>query len=161
MKIGDTLFYSNGIIVLNKVVINPQNDRHNFSASDTALALDLSVISKDGSRYTSQPLLQVVNGAVVKVPDTIMAQSLVIQFNQVKNQQKGLLELGVKETSGVLDFVTLKAYEFPFINVLWLGIMVMVIGMVMSIYQRLKTTVKLVSKTENAVTKSSGKISQV
>ena len=161
VKIGDTLFYSNGIIVLNKVVINPQNDRHNFSASDTALALDLSVISKDGSRYTSQPLLKVVNGAVVKVPDTIMAQSLVIQFNQVKNQQKGLLELGVKETSGVLDFVTLKAYEFPFINVLWLGIMVMVIGMVMSIYQRLKTNVKLVSKTENAVTKSSGKISQV
>lgn len=161
VKIGDTLFYSNGIIVLNKVVINPQNDRYNFAASDTALALDLSVISKDGNRYLSQPLIKVVDGAVVKVPDTVMAQSLVIQFNQVKNQQKGLLELGVKETSGVLDFVTLKAYEFPFINVLWLGVMVMVVGMVMSIYQRLKTNVKLVSKTESPVAKSSSKISQV
>ena len=160
VKIGDTLFYSNGIIVLNKVVINPQNDRYNFAASDTALALDLSVISKDGNRYLSQPLIKVVDGAVVKVPDTIMAQSLVIQFNQVKNQQKGLLELGVKETSGVLDFVTLKAYEFPFINVLWLGVMVMVVGMVMSIYQRLKINVKMVSKTENTIRKSSGKISQ-
>ena len=161
VKIGDTLFYSNGIMVLNKVLINPQNERYNFAATDTALALDISVIAKDGNRYTSQPLIKVVNGTVVKVPDTVMAQSLVIQFNQVKDQQKGLLEMGVKETSGVLDFVTLKAYEFPFINVLWLGIVVMVIGFFMSIYQRLKTNVKMVSKTENPVTKSTGKISQV
>ena len=161
VKIGDTLFYSNGIMVLNKVVVNPQNERYNFAATDTAIALDISVIAKDGNRYTSQPLIKVVNGAVVKVPDTVMAQSLVIQFNQVKDQQKGLLEMGVKETSGVLDFVTLKAYEFPFINVLWLGIMVMVVGFFMSIYQRLKTNVKMVSKTENPVIKSTGKISQV
>ena len=161
VKIGDTLFYSNGIMVLNKVVVNPQNERYNFAATDTAIALDISVIAKDGNRYTSQPLIKVVNGAVVKVPDTVMAQSLVIQFNQVKDQQKGLLEMGIKETSGVLDFVTLKAYEFPFINVLWLGIMVMVVGFFMSIYQRLKTNVKMVSKTENPVIKSTGKISQV
>ena len=161
VKIGDTLFYSNGIMVLNKVVINPQNERYNFAATDTALALDISVIAKDGNRYTSQPLIKVVNGAVVKVPDTVMAQSLVIQFNQVKDQQKGLLEMGVKETSGVLDFVTLKAYEFPFINVLWLGIVVMVVGFFMSINQRLKTNIKMVSKTENPVIKSTGKISQV
>ena len=161
VKIGDTLFYSNGIMVLNKVVVNPQNERYNFAATDTALALDISVIAKDGNRYTSQPLIKVINGAVVKVPDTVMAQSLVIQFNQVKDQQTGLLEMGVKETSGVLDFVTLKAYEFPFINVLWLGIVVMVIGFFMSINQRLKTSVKMVSKTENPVIKSTGKISQV
>ena len=161
VKIGDTLFYSNGIMVLNKVVVNPQNERYNFAATDTAIALDISVIAKDGNRYTSQPLIKVVNGTVVKVPDTVMAQSLVIQFNQVKDQQKGLLEMGVKETSGVLDFVTLKAYEFPFINVLWLGIMVMVVGFFMSIYQRLKTNVKMVSKTENPAIKSTGKISQV
>ena len=161
VKIGDTLFYSNGIMVLNKVVVNPQNERYNFAATDTALALDISVIAKDGNRYTSQPLIKVINGAVVKVPDTVMAQSLVIQFNQVKDQQTGLLEMGVKETSGVLDFVTLKAYEFPFINVLWLGIVVMVIGFFMSINQRLKTNVKMVSKTENPVIKSTGKISQV
>ncbi len=49
-----------------------------------------------------------------------------------------MLEIGVRESSAVLDFVTLKAYEFPFINVLWLGILVMVVGIVMSIVQRVK-----------------------
>ncbi len=47
-------------------------------------------------------------------------------------------EMGVKESSSVLDFVTLKAYEFPFINVLWLGILVMVAGILMSMVQRIK-----------------------
>lgn len=147
VKLGDTVFYSNGLMILNKVVVNPQNERYNFAAGDTALALDVSVIAKDGSRFTAQPLLKVVNGSVERVPDTVMAQSLIIQFNQVKDQQKGLLELGVRESSGVLDFVTLKAYEFPFINVLWLGVMVMVIGFIMSILQRVKRSVKLAPKT--------------
>ncbi len=146
IRLGDTLFYSNGIMIVNNVLVNPKNDRYNFATTDTALALDISIIAKDGNRYNAQPLLKVVNGQIERVPDTVMAQSLVLQFNQVKNQQQGMLELGVKETSGVLDFVTLKAYEFPFINVLWLGIVVMFIGFVMSITQRLKQHVKPVAR---------------
>lgn len=125
-------------MVLNKVEINPNNKKYKFSPSDTALGLDLTVISKEGNRFSVQPLLKVVNGVVERVPDTVMAQSLIVQFNQVKDQSQGLLELGVKESSVILDFITLKAYEFPFINVLWLGVIVMVIGFVMSILQRLR-----------------------
>ena len=72
------------------------------------------------------------------LPDTVMAQSLIFKFNQVKDQQQGLLDLGVRESSSVLDFVTLKVYEFPFINILWIGILVMVVGIIMSIVQRIR-----------------------
>ena len=84
------------------------------------------------------------------VPDTVMAQNLVLQFSQVKDQAKGLIEVGVRETSSVLDFVTLKAYEFPFINFLWLGVLVMVVGIVMSIVYRLK---QLKLRPANALTR--------
>ncbi|MDB5192744.1 MAG: cytochrome c heme lyase subunit CcmF [Segetibacter sp.] len=137
VAVGDTLFYTNGLMILNEVLVNPNNDKFKFSPQDTALVLDISVISKEGNRFKAQPVLQIVDGAVQVLPDTVMAQSLVLQFNQVKDQEKGLLELGVKETSGVLDFVTLKAYEFPFINVLWIGIILTVIGFFMSIAHRL------------------------
>jgi len=96
------------------------------------------VIAKDGRRYTAQPLLKITGGHVVIVPDTVMAQSIVVQFAQVKDQAKGILQVGVRETTAVLDFITLKAYEFPFINILWMGVIVMVIGLVMSIVQRAK-----------------------
>jgi cytochrome c-type biogenesis protein CcmF len=138
VQIGDTLFYSKGLIIVNNVVVNPSNAKYKFAEGDTALAVNMTVISKEGNRFSAQPLLHVSDGQVMVVPDTVMAQSLVLQFSQVKDQAKGLLEIGVRETSGVLDFVTLKAYEFPFINILWLGIVVMVIGFVMSIVQRVK-----------------------
>jgi cytochrome c-type biogenesis protein CcmF len=138
VKVGDTIFYSNGLMIIENVTVNPNNKKYQFTAADTALALNISVISKEGNRFSLQPLLQVVNGQVLHSNDTVMAQSLVVKFNQVKDQEKGVLELGVKESNVVLDFITLKAYEFPFINILWLGIVVMAIGFVMSIVQRVK-----------------------
>jgi cytochrome c-type biogenesis protein CcmF len=138
VQLGDTIFYSNGLMIINKVVVNPSNEKYHFTDADTALAADISIISKEGNRYSAQPLLQVKDGMVIPVADTVMAQSLILQFSQVKDQSKGLLVIGVRETNSVLDFVTLKAYEFPFINVLWIGILVMVTGLIMSIVQRVK-----------------------
>jgi cytochrome c-type biogenesis protein CcmF len=138
VRIGDTIFYSKGLMVINKVIVNPSNEKYHFTNTDTALAAEISIISKEGNRHLAQPLLYVKNGSIVTVADTVMAESLILQFSQVKNQERGTLEIGVRETNSVLDFVTLKAYEFPFINALWLGVMVMVVGFVMSIVQRVK-----------------------
>lgn len=138
VHVGDTLFYSKGLMIVNNVTVNPKNEKYSFAQTDTALALDITVVSKEGSRFTAQPLLHVKDCGIYSVPDTVMAQSLILQFVQVKDQAKGLLEIGVRESTSVLDFVTLKAYEFPFINVLWLGVVVMVVGIVMSIVQRVK-----------------------
>ncbi|MCW3107861.1 MAG: cytochrome c assembly protein, partial [Segetibacter sp.] len=138
VHLGDTLFYSKGIMIVNNVTVNPSNTKYQFSPNDTAIALNMTVISKEGNRYEAQPLLHVKNGSIYSVPDTVMAQSLILQFGQVKDQANGLLEIGVKESTSVLDFVTLKAYEFPFINILWIGVLVMVVGIVMSIVQRVK-----------------------
>jgi cytochrome c-type biogenesis protein CcmF len=57
----------------------------------------------------------------------------------VINQEKGILEIGVKESGSITDLITLKVYEFPMINILWLGILVMVVGFGMSIFQRYKS----------------------
>jgi len=142
IQLGDTLFYSKGLMIVDNVVVNPTNSKYTFSQNDTALALNVTVIANNGSRYSAQPLLKVENGSIERLPDTVMAQSLIVQFNQVKDQEKGLLEIGVRETNSILDFVTLKAYEFPFINVLWLGIIVMTVGFVLSIIQRVQKVAK-------------------
>jgi len=57
----------------------------------------------------------------------------------VIDQGSGKLEIGVKESGAITDLITLKVYLFPLINVLWLGVVVMTIGFLMSIRQRLLT----------------------
>lgn len=138
VHIGDSIYYSKGIIIVNNVAVNPSTDKYKFASTDTAIGLAMTIISKEGNRFSAMPLLNVKDGNIYSVPDTVMAQSLIVKFNQVKDQGKGLLEIGVKESSAVLDFVTLKAYEFPYINVLWLGVLVMAAGTVMSVVQRVK-----------------------
>jgi cytochrome c-type biogenesis protein CcmF len=65
-----------------------------------------------------------------------MAQSLAFRFNKVGDVKDGTIELGVKESNAVVNLVTLKAIEFPFINLVWLGVIIMVIGFFVSLYRR-------------------------
>ncbi|SJZ86145.1 cytochrome c biogenesis protein CcsA [Sediminibacterium ginsengisoli] len=142
MKAGDTAFYSNGMLVFNKVIKNPADKKALYHDDETALFLDMTVISKDGRRYPVSPGIALHDGGadMRAITDTVISQSLVLKFNKVINQEEGKLEIGVKESGAITDLITLKVYEFPMINVLWLGILVMVTGLVMSIVQRVKKT---------------------
>ncbi|MDE3235233.1 MAG: cytochrome c biogenesis protein CcsA [Bacteroidota bacterium] len=135
---GDTTFFSNGLVILNKVSINPEEQKAKFDKDETALFLDMTAISKDGRRYPVNPGIIIKGSTMRKLPDTVKAQSLIIQFNKVSDPQTGKLEIGMKESSAVSDLVTLKVYEFPMIIVLWMGVVVMVTGFGMSIADRVK-----------------------
>ncbi len=133
---GDTMFYSNGMWVLNKLELNPQNTKHNFSPTDTAFVADITVINKTGLLYKAMPAFILKNNQLEALPDTVMSQSLVFKLNKLVDAEKQQIEIGVKESGAILDFITLKVYEFPHINVLWIGILITVLGFVMSIFRR-------------------------
>lgn len=140
IAVGDTIFYSNGLMILHQVAINPPTQQSKLQKNETGLFLDLEVISKEGKRYKASPGIALLQQESLRLlPDTIKSQSLVVQFNKVKDDKH--LEIGFKESGAITDLVTLKVYEFPMINVLWIGIIVMVIGFVLSILQRIKTRV--------------------
>ncbi len=146
VKVGDTLFYGNGLMVLNKVLVNPAELKNSYAADETALFLDMTIISKDGRRYPAQPGIALKGLELRSITDTVQSQSLVLKFNKVIDQDSGKLEIGVKESSAITDLITLKVYEFPMINILWLGVMVMVVGFFMSIYQRVRLSARTLYK---------------
>jgi len=136
LKVGDTVFYSSGFIVLKNVDVNPVAKKEKYAADENALFLNLEIVAKDGRRYAAAPGIALKNDKAREMPDSVVSQSLVFKFNKVINGEAGKLEIGVKESSSITDLITLKVYEFPMINVLWIGVVVMVIGFVMSILQR-------------------------
>ena len=36
------------------------------------------------------------------------------------------------------DFIVMEAYVFPFINILWLGCLIMAVGIIISIIERIR-----------------------
>ncbi len=133
---GDTIFYSNGYILLEKVVPNPVTDRYKFGAGDTAIMAQLKIVSSDGRTESANPLFYVRNNEVRRELDTVFSQGLAIGLaNVVDNKHIGII---VKESTRMTPFIALKIIQFPFINLVWLGTVLMILGLVMSIVRRTK-----------------------
>lgn len=135
-SIGDTIFYSNGFLTLDTISFNPPNTKYNFTSSDTALVAGITVHSKRGNTYQSRPVFQVKNNASQIFVDSVYAENLAIAFTGFKDNKT--IELQVKESDSIMDFITIKAYKFPFINLVWAGTIIMVIGFIISLFYRRK-----------------------
>ena len=139
MAEGDTAFYSNGIIILNRVVKNPDNEKYHFKPTDAALMADITLVSKDSMHYKASPLIQIDQYGVNQVDDTVYAQNVYLKFAGVTEGKK--IKLGIKESDKIIEYITLKAYVFPYINLVWLGLIIMAMGIIMSAIKRAKLSV--------------------
>ncbi len=138
LNIGDTAFYSRGYIVLTNVEKNPDSGGLHFKPTDTALAASLVVHAKDSSVYNAYPALYVSNNDLHFIDDTIVRENLYLRLGGIANNKK--FKIDVKESDALTDFITLKAYVFPYINLVWAGLLIMVGGFIISIAQRVKAT---------------------
>ncbi len=135
MKVGDTLFYGSGRMVLQEVSLNPEGTKHKIAAGDSLMVLDILVIANSGALYRTFPAIRLDHDNTRPIADSVLAEGLTFQFGKLLPDQK-TFEVGVKESKVLPDFVTLKVYEFPMINMLWLGVIVMFFGFILSMYYR-------------------------
>jgi len=134
LRVKDTAFYSKGYMILDSVIVNPNNGKYHFSPTDTALMAKISVYSRDSLHYTAYPLYYIKDNTPHYENDTVFAQDLALRFTRITEDRK--VGLGIKESSTMVPFITLKVLEFPHINLLWIGTIIMIIGLIMSILWR-------------------------
>jgi cytochrome c-type biogenesis protein CcmF len=137
MALHDTIYYSKGMLILDSVLINPSTGKYHFTSTDTALLAKVRVISRDSQQYNLFPLLFVKDNMIHRVADTLFTQNLAVELGSVMTNKK--IQLLTKESSDLVPFVSLKVYMFPQINLVWIGILVMMTGFVMSIRNRRKS----------------------
>jgi cytochrome c-type biogenesis protein CcmF len=136
VALHDTVYYSRGMAILDSVLINPSTGKYHFTSTDTALLAKVRVISRDSQEYTLAPLMYVKNNMIYRVADTLFAQNLAVELGSVVNNKK--IQLLIKESSDLVPFVSLKVYMFPQINLVWIGVLIMMTGFIMSIRNRRK-----------------------
>jgi cytochrome c-type biogenesis protein CcmF len=134
--VGDTVFYSKGFAILEDLKSVKNIPDPNFGPNDSATVATVKVMAKTSSIYTTKPILINKGGELYAQPDTILQENLIFQLQKVNGNHA---ELGVKETDSLLQYVTLKAYKFPFIILVWMGTIIMVIGFLVSMRRRIIT----------------------
>lgn len=136
LKPGDSLFYSAGYIVFDNVQSKDNLPQEIFGADGKLYESNLKVFAKSGSIFTISPKLAIAKGNAIAMPDTLTNESLVLQLQKVNPDQS--IQLGYKESDSMLQYVTLKAYRFPFINLVWLGVLITALGILVSMVRRIK-----------------------
>jgi len=135
-KAGDSLFYSRGFIIIQDVKQKDSVPEDLFGTDGTLYEVPLKIYSKTGSTFSVTSRLANAKGEWFAIPDTITSESLVLQLQKVNPDKT--VEMGVKESSAVLKYVTLKAYRFPFIKLLWYGVWITAIGILISMVRRIQ-----------------------
>lgn len=136
VKAGDTVYYSSGYILVKEIMTANKHDNADLPVVDSAWLSNLEIHASDGRGYTAQPAYFVKDSSPSVKTDTVIAQNMILQINKAKGNS---IELGIKESNKLMRYITMKAYEFPMINVLWLGTILTVLGFLISMYYRART----------------------
>lgn len=127
IKQGDTIFVSNGYLVFNTLNKQITNKNYQSKPGDVAIGADISAYSIDGKIGGGQPVYVVMPNEIINVADTISSLGIAINIDKI-NPDDGSVEFAYKQRSQQDDYIVMKAIIFPFIGILWLGVLVMVSG---------------------------------
>lgn len=136
VKTGDTIFYSAGYMILDSVTVNPHDEKHKFTSGDTALMANLSVYTKEQQKLSAKPVFYVRNNGAQYMLDTLYSEGLAVGLTRIADDKH--LEISVKESSRLAPFLALKVLQFPFINLVWLGTLLMITGFAISMVRRIR-----------------------
>lgn len=137
MKMGDSLTFANGTLVLEGITNDVGNRKVETLPGDILVNTRIAVLSKNGDRMETHPLFIVRNNQVIRVSDTLVPFNLITRVDRIIPEENSF-ELSYKLPDSMREFITMKAILFPYINVLWLGTLIMVVGFGISLLKRIR-----------------------
>jgi cytochrome c-type biogenesis protein CcmF len=138
IQIGDTIFASNSIIVLNDITSQVDRETYNLKETDIAVQANFTLYDILNNTYSANPLFIIKENIISPIPFEVKELGIKISFDKI-NPETGDLHFSVSEKRGnQSEFIIMKAIVFPYINVLWLGCILLIIGTVLAIIHRIK-----------------------
>jgi cytochrome c-type biogenesis protein CcmF len=135
LAVGDTLFLNDYFAVLRGIEPTRKVEGIELGEKDVAVQADLKIFGENGKEYHGHPVFVIKDGLVGRIPDVIEDLGLRLTFMNI-DPNTNRFTMGVNTTQK--DYVILKAMEKPFINVLWIGTLLMALGFGMAIARRVK-----------------------
>ena len=115
-----------------------------ISASENASTLHLQaeiIINSIGDTFMARP--EFISEDKIRFKESVVDEAgVMVVFDRVvpdpKNPQNMLFVISSATRRPKMDYIILKAIEFPYINLLWLGTFILIIGFTLAIIQRFK-----------------------
>jgi cytochrome c-type biogenesis protein CcmF len=139
VRVGDSLLVSNILVSIDSLgAVQPQ-EKQDLMMLESDMGLKVFITLKEkGRKEVVTPLFIIREN--MTVPDMVEPEGWGLRMLVNKfDPTTGTINLTMWEHESIRkDFVVMQAIIFPQINILWLGIIIMIIGSVMAIRQRIK-----------------------
>lgn len=137
VKLGESFRQGAYTIQIDSIKKDPELKDIHLTETDLAVAAQLSIIDSFKTYHVS-PVFIIKNGMQYSFPAYLKEAGLKLEFTGVNPQQHSF-SISISELKEKpKDFIIMKAIVFPYINLLWTGTIVMVIGFLLSIIRRIK-----------------------
>ena len=137
LSVGDTIHTSSGVLTVKPMNSNPVLKDLKLAPGDLAVSLPLEV-NVSGKLFTAEPLFFVKGNNTFDFARNINELGLRVRFTKIIPDQNKVEIQVYEKPLAAKDWVVFKSIEFPYINLYWVGTIVMVIGFIMSIIRRKK-----------------------
>ncbi len=136
INVGDTIGLDGAYAVLKGLDVNPQN-LYDAQEGDIAIGAVIYIQTID-SNYTIEPIYFIRENHEYVIPTENESLGIKMKFVKVHPEDNSIsLEIAQKDITPA--YIIMKAIVFPYINLLWIGVVIMTIGFLISIYRRVKT----------------------
>ncbi len=137
VAVGDTIPYRDGYIILKS--LNKETSLQNIplTDSDVAIGAKLEVVS-NGKTYQAEPVYMIKNKSVFDFARKVEDAGLKLRLSKII-PDKSKVEITVyQQPQSKKPWIVMRALDFPYINFLWAGTVIMIIGFLLSIFRRNK-----------------------
>jgi cytochrome c-type biogenesis protein CcmF len=146
LAVGDTAFVGSTMIRLNGLaVVRPdQREEYMVGVNDLAVRAIIGIRDDMQNVYEAEPLY-ILRDSVMYIPDPVIQDESGLQISFIKiDPITGQHEFSIAEHySRRKEFIVMQAIQFPMINILWIGCIVMFIGTLMAVRHRIRQSKKM------------------
>ena len=138
LAVGDTLFAGNAIVTFTGFERNVDKAAVGLQESDIAVGVNLTAVDVNSAKHTAMPIYALRGAYAIPIEAQIEPLGLKFRIKRlIPEESKVEIEL-FERPNNYREFIVLKALVFPWINILWAGCVIMIIGTVMAIRRRVK-----------------------
>lgn len=137
VAVGDTIRYRDGYMILRSLNQEARVQNIPLTKNDVAIGAKLQVF-ENGKTYDAEPVYMIKNKSVFDFARKVDDAGLKLRLSKIL-PDKNKVEITVyQQPENRKPWIVMRALDFPYINFLWAGTVIMIIGFLLSIFRRNK-----------------------
>jgi cytochrome c-type biogenesis protein CcmF len=137
VAVGDTIRFREGYMTLASIGRVDKIQDIELKSTDVAIGAKLDIVA-NGKTYNAEPIYMIRNSNAFDFARKVEDAGLKLRFTKVLPQQNKVEITLFQQPESAKKWLVMRAIQFPYINLLWAGTIIMVIGILLSIFRRNK-----------------------